>query len=237
MTVNKLQLPAKQNAVQEKINEIIDNLGGGGGSSTDVQINGTSITNQGVANIVTNSAYDASSNKIATMSDLPADEIFIAEYNVTTYQQVLDAYNAGKTIFCVIQISGYNSDYISSLSDIKQDLSEFCFNWTTGKPITFNGTNAPAYFNNCAIKLTSSSVWSHEYTAIPTINYAVKHTPSTAVGSGTKLVYVDSIGMATASTSTVGSSTTPVYLNAGTITVCTRSIPSISVSGTTLVIS
>lgn len=43
-----------------------------GGSSTDVQINGTSITNQGVANIVTNTAYNASSNKIATMSDLPA---------------------------------------------------------------------------------------------------------------------------------------------------------------------
>lgn len=40
-----------------------------GGSSTDVQINGTSITSGGVANIITNTAYDASSNKIATMSD------------------------------------------------------------------------------------------------------------------------------------------------------------------------
>ena len=44
---------------------------GGGGSSTDVQINGTSITSQGVANIVTETAYDASTNKIATMSDVP----------------------------------------------------------------------------------------------------------------------------------------------------------------------
>lgn len=43
-----------------------------GGSSTDVQINGTSITSGGVANIITNSAYNASSNKIATMSDLPS---------------------------------------------------------------------------------------------------------------------------------------------------------------------
>lgn len=41
------------------------------GSSTDVQINGTSITSQGIANIVTNTAYNATSNKIATMSDLP----------------------------------------------------------------------------------------------------------------------------------------------------------------------
>lgn len=68
MTVNKLSLPAKENAVQLKINEIIDNLGGGG-TATDVQINGTSITSNNVANIVTNSAYNASSNKIATMAD------------------------------------------------------------------------------------------------------------------------------------------------------------------------
>lgn len=49
------------------------------GSLTDVQINGTSITNQGVANILTNTAYDASSNKIATMSDLLSS---ILEYNL-----------------------------------------------------------------------------------------------------------------------------------------------------------
>lgn len=66
MTVNKLSLPAKENAVQLKINEIIDNLGGGG---TDVQINGTSIVSNNVANIVTNSAYNSSTNKIATMAD------------------------------------------------------------------------------------------------------------------------------------------------------------------------
>lgn len=34
MTVNKLTLPSKENAVQEKINEIIDNLGGGGGGAS-----------------------------------------------------------------------------------------------------------------------------------------------------------------------------------------------------------
>lgn len=33
MTVNKLTYPSKENAVQEKINEIIDNLGGGGASN------------------------------------------------------------------------------------------------------------------------------------------------------------------------------------------------------------
>lgn len=42
-------------------------------AQTDVKINNTSITSGGVANIVTNTAYNASSNKIATMSDLPTD--------------------------------------------------------------------------------------------------------------------------------------------------------------------
>ena len=41
------------------------------GTATDVQINGTSITSNNVANILTNSAYNSSTNKIATMSDLP----------------------------------------------------------------------------------------------------------------------------------------------------------------------
>lgn len=40
-------------------------------SSTDVQVNGTSITSNNVANLVTNTAYNATSNKIATMSDIP----------------------------------------------------------------------------------------------------------------------------------------------------------------------
>ena len=41
------------------------------GQATDVQINGTSITSSNVANIRTNSTYNSSTNKIATMSDLP----------------------------------------------------------------------------------------------------------------------------------------------------------------------
>lgn len=41
------------------------------GTSTDVQVNGTSITLNGVANLITNTAYNSSTNKIATMSDVP----------------------------------------------------------------------------------------------------------------------------------------------------------------------
>ncbi len=52
--------------------DTIDLDAGGGGTATDVQIDGTSITSNNVANIVTNTAYNASSNKIATMSDVPS---------------------------------------------------------------------------------------------------------------------------------------------------------------------
>lgn len=41
-----------------------------GGAVSDVQIGGTSILSSGVANIVTNSTYNSSTNKIATMSDV-----------------------------------------------------------------------------------------------------------------------------------------------------------------------
>ena len=42
----------------------------GGGNVDDVQINGTSIVSSKIANIQTNTAYNSSSNKIATMTDL-----------------------------------------------------------------------------------------------------------------------------------------------------------------------
>lgn len=48
-----------------------------GGTATDVQINGTSIVSSGVANILTNTAYDSSTNKIATMSDIPSTSNFV----------------------------------------------------------------------------------------------------------------------------------------------------------------
>lgn len=47
--------------------------GGGGGTATDVQINGTSITSSNVANILTQGTYNSSTNKIATMSDVPTN--------------------------------------------------------------------------------------------------------------------------------------------------------------------
>lgn len=44
------------------------NISGGGGTATDVQINGISITSNNVANIATEGTYNSSSNKIVTKS-------------------------------------------------------------------------------------------------------------------------------------------------------------------------
>lgn len=46
------------------------NISISGGTTTDVQINSTSITSGGVADIKTNGTYNASTNKIATMDDV-----------------------------------------------------------------------------------------------------------------------------------------------------------------------
>lgn len=65
------------------------NIEGGSGTSTDVQINGSSITSSGTANIVTEGVYNASTNKIATMSDMP---------DITGKQDTLVSGNNIKTI-------------------------------------------------------------------------------------------------------------------------------------------
>ena len=48
----------------------------------DIKINNNSIVNNKVANIVTNSAYNASSNKIATMNDLPTVDYPITDVKI-----------------------------------------------------------------------------------------------------------------------------------------------------------
>lgn len=182
----------------------------GTGSITDVKINNASVVTSGVANILTESAYSAS-NKIATMSDLPADEIFVATYGVTTYQEVLNAYNAGKIIYCKRILS--NDPYYFSLV-------QFASNGT------FVFTNA-RWYNIGNLELSESNGWSGVTTyQLQQTDTAVTHTANTAVGSSTKPIYISSTGAATASASTVGGSSTPVYLNAGTITSTGLSIAS-----------
>lgn len=70
-------------------------------------------------------------NLANAVSSIPtgSDDIFIAEYGVTTYQEILDAYNAGKIVLCrdtnkIYQLnSTYGPAIIFSLS-----YDDICFN-------------------------------------------------------------------------------------------------------------
>ena len=76
------------------------NIGGGSGVSTDVQINGTSIVSSGTANILTNTAYNASTNKIATMSDIPSlKETYAINQETQTNKVYVDSNNVEHTIY------------------------------------------------------------------------------------------------------------------------------------------
>lgn len=180
------------------------------GGATDVQINGTSITSDGVANILTQTAYNAISNKIATMSDLPADEIFVAEYNVTTYQQVLDAYNAGKTIFEKYT----DGDDIIYLPLVKTSYSSNIrgFAFATFANIA---VSHKVYQNGLTVNGWNTMSWRY-----------VIYCSGVPMGSTLNPVYVNNYGAITSSYSTVGSSTTPVYMSSGTITSTGLSIAS-----------
>lgn len=63
------------------------------GYMKDVQVNGTSITSGGTANLITNTAYNASSNKIATMADVGS-----AGGGTVTSVGVDNATNGGLTV-------------------------------------------------------------------------------------------------------------------------------------------
>lgn len=56
------------------------------GGVTDVQVNGTSILSSGTANLVTNTAYNASTNKLATMADVDVMTITYSLISGTDYE-------------------------------------------------------------------------------------------------------------------------------------------------------
>lgn len=100
--------------------------GGGGGTATDVQINGTSITSNDVANIATEGTYNASTNKIATKSDIPTKtsdlindsgfaKIFYVskEQNDYTKNQIVELLNEGYEIHLK-----YNDNYLGNIKPI-----------------------------------------------------------------------------------------------------------------------
>ena len=162
-----------------------------GGSSTDVQINGTSITSGGVANIVTNTAYNASSNKIATMSDIPAAGANTDLSNLTA---------TGEAHFQAPLVSGTNIKTINNTSILGSgDISVGSYSAGTGLSLsgtTFNHSNSVT-----AGTIGTSSATSGSTISVPYANYdAQGHI--TSKGTHTHTV----TGFLTSSSSEVASS-------------------------------
>lgn len=98
---------------------------------TDVQVNGTSILSSKVANIVTNTAYDATTNKIATMSDIPAPITVDSSMSTTSTNPVqnkivTEAFKnyASQTQITIngrtrayLYVESYKKDYLITTSD------------------------------------------------------------------------------------------------------------------------
>lgn len=88
----------------------------GSGSATDVQINGTSITSNNVANILTESAY-SSSNKIATMSDLPSGgaNTDLSNLTATGESHFLKNIAGGTNSLSILAYGNVNGDNATSI--------------------------------------------------------------------------------------------------------------------------
>ena len=117
MSIDKITSAPTPNGQIDKINEIIDSLGSSG-NATDVQINGTSITNNNVANILTNTAYNDSSNKIATMSDI--DNVYRERNIGEIIPSTIPLTDAGLHLLdgSLISGSGSYADFVSYIASI-----------------------------------------------------------------------------------------------------------------------
>ena len=134
--------------------------GGGGGTTTDVQINGTSITSEGVANILTETAY-SSLNKIATVSDLPTktsdltnDSNFISglvmlTYDSSTWQDFQNAYNSNKIVYCKV------GGRMAFLAYVEASKVEFQYYRSLSSPTVSSQPDEVYVYS-----LTSAGVWS-----------------------------------------------------------------------------
>lgn len=189
MTVNKLQLPAKENAVQLKINEIIDNLGGGG-ANTDL----SNLTATGEAHFqepLVSGTNIKTINNISLLGsgNINTSEIFIAEYGVTSFADIETAYNAGKILACAWNDTSTNEKRVSI------NVYMQIVNGNYGFYFNFVGAS-----DSYTLYILSSNQWSLSSFPLQRTSTAVTHPANTQVGSSYKPVYINSSGVATACT-------------------------------------
>ena len=108
-------------------------LASGGGTITDVQVNGTSVVSSGVANVVTETAYNASTNKIATMADMgslvlsdqpaatPDYTLASIEVNGETWNLPSGGGSSGKYVHHLKLVLKASSNYVTVVFDYIND--------------------------------------------------------------------------------------------------------------------
>lgn len=84
------------------------------GYMKDVKVNGTSVTSGGSANLITNTAYDAASNKLATMADIAGATSGVADVKVNNVSVV----NNGIANLVTNTAYDATSNKIATMSDI-----------------------------------------------------------------------------------------------------------------------
>lgn len=141
-------------------------LDAGGGSSTDVQINSTSITSGGVANIQTKGTYNASTNKIATESDLPPAVTITTTSGSESVSDGTNTLNFGANAFNSTTIP---TSYVSSVNGNTGVI--------TNVPIQ-SSTTTTAYRVLWSTTFANTVAWS-----------------GSALGSTTKPIYLNSSGV------------------------------------------
>ncbi len=139
------------------------NISISGGTSTDVQINGTSITSGGTANIVTKGTYNSSTNKIATMDDVngydatwvPNQNGTVADFNAL-YNYIID----GNTTVYVSHNEYKN--IMSAINAREEDNIKYIeiYNFSGLMAISLDGTNIQYYSYPMSYEMSSNKVTS-----------------------------------------------------------------------------
>ena len=113
----------------------------GGGDATDVQVNGVSITQNNVANIATQTAYNSLTNKIATKNDIP-----------TQTSQLTN--NSGYITSSVDNLTNY-----TKTNDLSEVATSGSYEDLSDKPTTLSGYGiTDAGISNGTITLGSNTI-------------------------------------------------------------------------------
>ena len=140
---------------------VADGSGGVGWSAisvpvSDVQIGGTSIVSSRVANIVTNGTYNATTNKIATMNDLPSPGN--GTLTIQANGSSKGTFTANQSSNTTINITASDLGLASAMHFIGVTTSNISDGSTTN-PVVISGSNVTAVSGDVVIKDNQEFIW------------------------------------------------------------------------------